>query len=266
LTHAVTVREAAQDQPKASAPRLLVCIPTYDERDNAERLCAEILALALPCKILFLDDASPDGTGEVLDRIADGDDNVKVIHRQAKLGIGSAHRDGIEYAYANGYECLVTMDCDFTHSPADIGRLLEASEGYDLVVGSRYQRLDSLASWNRVRRALTLLAHLLTTRLLHIPGDASGALRLYDLRRIPPRALGCVRSTGYSFFFESLFLLTRSGFSIAEISIALPARTRGHSKLTVWEGLKSGVFLFQLWLASLVHPARLRMPTAHTPN
>lgn len=244
---------------------LLVFIPTYNERDNVERLCNEILALGLSCDILFIDDASPDGTGELIDSLASTHENVQVIHRQGKLGIGSAHKDGIAYAYAHGYLRLVTMDCDFTHSPADIPRMLEASEGHDVVVGSRYEEPGSLDSWNPMRRLLTLFGHLLTTRLLDIPGDASGALRLYNLSRIPRDVLACVRSNSYSFFFESLFILTKNGFSIGEIPILLPARTYGHSKMTAREALRSGSFLVQLWLQAVADPARFRVLSREAP-
>ena len=153
---------------------------------------------------------------------------------RAKLGIGSAHQDGIHYAYEHGYDTLVTMDCDFTHQPADVQRLLEVAQasGTAVAIGSRYMERDSLPGWNLMRRSLTHLGHFLTTNLLRLPQDATGALRVYQLRAIPRELWTRVRSPGYAFFFESLFVLHRNGFAIQEMPIALPARTYGSSKMS----------------------------------
>jgi dolichol-phosphate mannosyltransferase len=245
--------------------KLLVFIPTYNERGNVDKICREVLGLALPCDILFMDDGSPDGTGELLDRLAAEHPQVHVIHRPAKLGIGSAHKEGIAYAYAQGYEQLVTMDCDFTHNPGDIPRMLAVAAGCNVVVGSRYKEAGSLPAWNPLRKFLTNLGHLLTTRLLGIPGDASGALRLYNLTKIDPNVFTYVRSMSYSFFFESLLILTRNGYTIHEIPIVLPARTYGHSKMTALDALRSGRFLLQLWLQDKADPARFRVPRRNAP-
>src|SRR5436305_15290576 len=102
------------------ARRILIFIPTYNERENVERIHADIRALGLDADVLFMDDNSADGTGDALDRTTAADPRTKVIHRSGKLGIGSAHVEGITYAYNSGYDTLVTMDCDFTHSPKDI--------------------------------------------------------------------------------------------------------------------------------------------------
>ena len=121
-----------------NSSKLLIFIPTYNEADNAERLCRELSALNLGADILFCDDGSPDGTGAIVDRLAQEYPRVQAMHREGKLGIGSAHRDGIRYAYAHGYETLITMDCDFTHQPADVQRLLALahSSGRAVAIGS----------------------------------------------------------------------------------------------------------------------------------
>lgn len=245
--------------------KTLIFVPTFNERHNVERMVAELLSLDTDADILFMDDDSPDGTGDILDTIAAREPRLSVVHRSGKLGIGSAHLDGIRQAYALGYERLVTLDCDFTHKPADVMRLIAHSEGADVTAGSRYLASNSLPGWNVIRRSLTGLGHFLTLHLLRIPFDATGALRAYDLRKIPSELFELVRARGYGFFFESMFLLVRNGHSVRELPIVLPARTYGSSKMTVKETLRSGTRLLSLWRESIMNPERFdvarRLPT-----
>jgi dolichol-phosphate mannosyltransferase len=240
-------------------PRTLIFIPTYNERDNVENMAGQILALGLDADLLFMDDDSPDGTGEILDRLAAGHPRLSIIHRVGKLGIGSAHLDGIRWAFDHGYERLITMDCDFTHTPANVLTLIQSSDGYDVTVGSRYMRENSLPGWNLMRKSLTGLGHFLTTNLLGIPFDATGALRAYDLRRIPRELFERVTASGYAFFFESMYMLVRNNFSVKEFPIVLSARTYGSSKMTVQETLRSGAKLLSVWVAGVAHPSRFRV-------
>jgi len=204
------------------SPKLLIFIPTYNEVENARRLCRELSALQLGADILFCDDGSPDGTGEVVDELAQEFSHVRAIHRPGSSGSAALIRKASRYAYAQGYETLVTMDCDFTHQPADVERLLAVahSSGKSVAIGSRYMKRDSLPGWNPMRRSLTYLGHFLTVNLLQLPQDATGALRVYRLGAIPRELFDRVRSCGYSFFFESLFVLHRNGFAIEEMPIA----------------------------------------------
>lgn len=245
-------------------PRTLIFIPTYNERDNAENMVRQIFDLGLDADLLFMDDNSPDGTGDVLDHLAAALPRMWVLHRAGKLGIGSAHLDGIRWAYDHGYERLITLDCDFTHTPADVARLMVLTEGNDLVAGSRYMQENSLPGWNVMRKSLTGLGHFMTKQLLGIEFDATGALRGYDLRRIPRELFDLVRARGYAFFFESMFLIVRNGFSVKEFPIVLPARTYGSSKMTLAEASRSGRQLLALWGASTANPARFRMTRAFT--
>jgi dolichol-phosphate mannosyltransferase len=237
----------------------LIFVPTYNERENVREMFTQLVALGLECSFLFLDDHSPDGTGEVLDELARTHKNLHVIHRPGKLGIGSAHLDGILWAYDHGYARLITMDCDFTHSPADIPRLLEHASRYDVVVGSRYLEKNSLPGWNAFRRILTSFGHFLTSRFLGIQYDATGALRVYNLAAIPRALFTRVSSRGYAFFFESLFLIVRNGFSVGEIPIVLPARTYGHSKMSVREAARSALRIVRLSVSARRRPGRIRV-------
>jgi len=239
------------------AQRILIFIPTYNEKDNVESIIAEILSLHINnADLLFIDDNSTDGTGDILDRIAKEKTILHVIHRLGKLGIGSAHKDGIAYAYKNNYDLLVTMDADFTHSPSYIPKLLEKGDTHDIVVTSRYMEKDSLADWNLFRKTLTLFGHILTKYLLGLQYDASGAFRLYNLNTINEKAFNKVLSNGYSFFFESLFILNFNKYSIFEIPIILSARTYGSSKMKISDAFTSVKFLLIMFLKKIVTPSK----------
>lgn len=237
----------------------LIFIPTYDESENVGPMLEQLLALPLNADIVFCDDNSPDGTGQKLDELAKTQPRLKVMHRTGKLGIGSAHLDGIAAAYEGGYRRLVTMDCDFTHSPSDIPALLEAAENADVVAGSRFEKADSLPGWTLVRRSLTHLGHAMTRNLLGVTGDATGAFRVYRLDRIPRRLFSLITERGYAFFFQSMFIFAENGLSVVNVPIVLPARTYGHSKMNLVEVRRSVEQLVKLSLARAANPAQFRM-------
>ena len=237
------------------ATKRLIFVPTYNEIDNAPRMVEALSVLPLDSDLLFMDDCSPDGTGEALDALAASFPRLTVLHRSDKLGIGSAHAEGIAWAYDHAYDLLITLDCDFTHKPTDVLRVVDALSGHDLATGSRYMEPDSLPEWNILRRSLTSFGHFLTRRLLAIPYDATGALRAYDLRRIRRDVFEKIEAKGYGFFFESMYVLTRHGYTVGEFAIVLPARTYGSSKMTLRETMRSGAQLLNLWGKSLVRPS-----------
>jgi dolichol-phosphate mannosyltransferase len=221
----------------------LIFIPTYNERENVEPLTEAILEQGLDCDLLFLDDDSPDGTGSLLDKLAERHPRITVLHREGKAGIGSAHQAGIAWAYEHGYERLITMDSDFAHPPEYLPKLLEATgEGASVVVGS-----------------LTHLGHAVTVALLGMPYDATTAFRFYRLSDIPQETFALVRSQGYSFFFESLFVLHVNRFPIRQIPMHLPGRTFGASKMDSREVATSVRFLILLLGRKLLTPRRLRI-------
>lgn len=239
--------------------KTLIFIPTYNESENVERLYEGIIALGLELDVLFIDDNSPDGTGEVLNQLANKYANVRVVHRDKKLGIGNAHKDGIKWAYDNKYTILITMDCDFTHPPGYIPVIINNAENYDIVIGSRYLYKNSLHGWNLLRKTLTLFGHFMTKYLLKIKFDATGAFRLYRLDRIPEYAFNMVCSTGYSFFFESIYILNLNKFSIKEIPIKLPPRTYGHSKMKFKDAWHSFIFLFTIYLTTFLNKKKYEL-------
>jgi dolichol-phosphate mannosyltransferase len=228
--------------------RTLVMVPTYNELENVNFVIESIFFLGADLDLLFVDDNSPDGTGQLLDQLALTHPRLKVLHRPGKQGIGSAHKAGIRWAYENGYERLVTMDSDLSHSPRDVLRLLsKGEEGADVVVGSRFLAPNGLKDWAWIRKLLTHLGHFLTTYTLKLPQDCTNAFRLYRIDRIPFGVFEMVKSPGYSFMFESLHCLNINGFSISQISIELPARTYGHSKMKLADIIYSVKTLGKLW-------------------
>ncbi|MDY6905769.1 MAG: glycosyltransferase [Thermodesulfobacteriota bacterium] len=216
----------------------LIFIPTYNEAGNVHQLVAEISALGLDLDILFIDDGSPDGTGDILDDLAGKMKNLKVIHRSGRSGVGSAHLTAVHYAWKNGYERLVTMDGDLTHSPGDIPRLLAKGGEYDVVIASRFAGSRSSDMQGLGRRLLSRIGHMATRWVLGLPYDASSAFRLYALKQIPPGVLASICTTGYAFFFESLFLLARNRARIGEVPVSILPRQGGDSKMSMVEAAR----------------------------
>lgn len=245
---------------------LLIFIPTYNERENVGPILEQVLALGLAADVLFVDDNSPDGTGQLLDQLAEQHPNVFVQHRSGKLGIGSAHAAGINWAYNQGYRLLLTMDCDFTHSPEYIRDFLAKAGLADIVVGSRYMQKKSLGTWNAYRRVLTRLGHFATGVFLRMPFDATGAFRLYRLDRISRYFLDSVHSRGYSFFFESLYVLHLNGYRVAEIPTHLPARVYGHSKMNWNDAIHSLSHLLHTYFTTLFNRERFEIAEPFRPE
>lgn len=231
------------------APDTLVVLPTYDEAANLARLVDELRACDPRLDLLIVDDASPDGTGRIADELAARLPRIEVVHRAGKLGLGSAHILGMRRADTRGYRTVVTMDCDYTHLPRDVARLVAALDGEraDLAVGSRYVDSGSMADWPLPRRIITRTAHFCTRRLLGIPGDATSGFRAYRveaLRRVP---YADVRGDGYSFIFELLFVCLGAGLKVIEVPVRTPIRQAGESKISRLEIVRAVATLARLW-------------------
>jgi dolichol-phosphate mannosyltransferase len=231
------------------AKSVLFFIPTYNESENVKIIYRLIKAIVIPqpFDILFIDDNSPDGTGNILEEMKLNDSSLHVVHRKGKSGIGSAHKTGINWAYENGYEYLITLDCDLTHTPDDAIKFLAEIKTADVVIGSRYMEQGSLSTWSFTRKLLTRFGHFLTVHLLGMPYDASGAFRLYNVGRIKKAIFDKVESNSYSFFFESLLVLHLNSIRIKEVPIHLPKRTYGNSKMRFGDLVTSVRFLFKMF-------------------
>ena len=165
----------------------LIIIPTYNEVENLELLVRKIHGFDSDSSILIIEDNSPDGTGDVADRLKETLPQLEVIHRSGKLGLGTAHVLGLNYARDHGYDTALTMDCDFTHKPEDIPRLKKALEtgSFDIVVGSRFIHQNGVATWPWLRRLITYTSHTATTVLLGLKMDATNSFSLFRVDRIP---------------------------------------------------------------------------------
>ena len=214
-----------------SGARTLLVIPTYNEAGNIERLLREIQAQGLGLDLLVIDDRSPDGTGQLVDRLAAGLP-LTVIHREGKLGIGSAHKRGFAYAQEHGYTQVLTMDADFAHDPSYLRRVLAHAGSAEVVVGSRYMPGGGLRGWSAIRLIITHTAHWCTTHLLGLPFDCTGGFRLYRVSVFERFDYQGIQSDGYAFLIEMLYHLARVGCSIREVPITITSRHRGVSKIS----------------------------------
>ena len=224
----------------------LIFIPTYNESRNVVKLYKHIKDIGIEVDVLFLDDNSPDGTGEILEKLRQEDDGLFIIHRKDKLGIGSAHKDGITWAYDNNYKILITMDSDYSHTPDDIEKFLKISENNDLIVGTRFAKKDGMGELALVRQLMSLIAHFMTKYLLKVPYDCTNGFRLYRLDKIPQNLFEEVKSHSYSFFFESLFIIHNRKFKVEEIAIKLGSRAYGDSNMSTNDVLLSIKTLLKL--------------------
>ena len=241
---------------------ILVFLPTYNEAGHVEEMRRRIQATGLPLDIMFLDDNSTDGTGEVIDMFAAEDETVLAVHRPGKEGIGGAHLEGIRRAYEGGYRILITMDSDLVHKPEDIPAFLAASEAADVVIGTRFEMKSSLDEWNLFRKVLTHLGHMLTRLLLRHNYDATGAFRVYRLDRIDRRLFDLIQARDYEFFFTSLTILHLNDYPIAEIAIELPGRVYGHSKMELRHMTKSVLLMVTLGLKRVFARHRLLLASS----
>ena len=230
--------------------KTLLVIPTYNEAGNIERLLREIAAQGLALDLLVIDDHSPDGTGAILDRLA-GELPLRVIHRDGKLGLGSAHERGFDEARALGYTHALTMDADFAHDPSYLQAMLARAGEADVIVGSRYIAGGGLRGWSLIRLLITHAAHWCTTHLLGLPYDCTGGFRLYDLSVFDRFDYHEIRSDGYAFLVEMLYHLRRVGCSVREVPITITSRHSGTSKISRVEILNAVKTLLGLSLHRL---------------
>jgi len=221
----------------------IVFIPTYNERKNISILIKKILNLELSFDILIIDDNSQDGTRNIIDKLKKKKKNIYTIYRNQKLGIGSAHKEAFKWCYKKKYKIIISMDGDGTHDPKYIPYLLKKSEHYDIISTTRFKKKKSLKDWPKWRIILTKLRHVVLVNLLTLEFDASGAFRLINSTKVKLRHLLKAKNNSYSFFWESLFILKYSKYSIHEIPISLNARKSGSSKMSAMDILDALSYL-----------------------
>jgi dolichol-phosphate mannosyltransferase len=216
-------------------PRAVLCLPTYNERENLEAMI-EALGGVLDTsrdRVLVIDDRSPDGTGEIADRLATEHAWVSVLHRETKEGIGPAYIAGFRWALAEGAELVLEMDCDFSHDPADVPRLIEAAGDADLVLGSRYAPGGGTANWGLVRRIVSRGGCLYAQVFLGLRvRDLTGGFKCFRREALEAIDLGALSAHGYAFQIEATYRVKRAGLRIVEVPITFVERRAGASKMT----------------------------------
>jgi dolichol-phosphate mannosyltransferase len=207
-----------------------VCLPTYNERENVERMVRSLHALGV--QVLVIDDNSPDGTGDLADGLADELEGVAVLHRPQKDGLGPAYIAGFRRALADGAELILEMDCDFSHNPADVPRLLAAAEDADLVLASRYVKGGGTENWGLLRRFISRGGSLYAQVLLGVRvRDLTGGFKCYRRGVLEALPLDEIHSRGYAFQIETTYRALRMGFTVREIPITFVDRLEGGSKM-----------------------------------
>lgn len=231
----------------------MVVIPTYNERGNIEKIIPQILAQDEGIHILVVDDNSPDGTGEITDRLASANSRIHVLHRRGKLGLGSAYREGFRYALEQGASNIVEMDADFSHDPAMLPVFLEKMQSFDMVVGSRYLNGVSVVNWPLRRLMLSYFASVYTRIITGLKlSDCTSGFKCFRREVLQAIDLTKVRSDGYSFQIEMNYRCHEKGFRIGEVPIIFIDRHAGTSKMSRQIVIEAVVMVWKLKIGSIL--------------
>ncbi|HVD66721.1 MAG TPA: polyprenol monophosphomannose synthase [Gaiellaceae bacterium] len=217
--------------------RLVICLPTYNERANLEPLVRRLGDLFaerdLDARVLVIDDSSPDGTGEIADRLSDELPFLSVLHRSRKEGLGPAYIAGFRWALENGADLILQMDADFSHDPADVPTLLAATESADLALGSRYVEGGGTENWGRGRQRISRFGSFYARAILGVSvRDLTGGFKCWRREALAALPLDRVRTKGYAFQIETTYRALVAGFRVAEVPIVFAERRSGGSKMT----------------------------------
>jgi dolichol-phosphate mannosyltransferase len=227
-----------------------VCLPTYNERENLEPMLRALGEHGV--HVLVIDDNSPDGTGQLAERLARDLDYVDVLHRPRKEGLGPAYIAGFRRALADGAERILEMDCDFSHDPNDVPRLIAATDDADLALGSRYVEGGEVGNWGAIRRAVSAAGSLYARLLLSVPiSDLTGGFKCYRAEVLKAIHLDAIHSKGYAFQIETTYRALRAGFRVVEVPIKFIDREAGGSKMN------GAIVLEAIWRVPLLRLAAL---------
>lgn len=215
-------------------PDVWVILPTYNEAENLERIVGDVLEhLPESRRVLIVDDNSPDGTGEIADRLAAADESIGVLHRERKEGLGPAYLAGFRVALAGGAERIIEMDADFSHDPSFLPRLIEATERADLAIGSRYVPGGGITDWGPMRRFISRGGSAYARAALGVPvRDLTGGFKCFRRIVLETIQLDTIEARGYAFQVETTYRAIRAGFRVVEVPIVFKDRTDGTSKMS----------------------------------
>ena len=227
-------------------PQTLIFTATFNEKENVSNLVNQINSISNDIDILIIDDNSPDGTGEVLNNLMNNHKNLKVIHRENKSGLDTAHKLGFKYAKDKNYEKLITMDADLSHEPKEIPKILEVLNKEAFVIGSRYIK-GGTCEMSFFRSIISIVGNKIIKNFLKIKcNEFTTSYRGFNLNKLKNFDLKFVKSKGYSFFMETIFRLNQYGFRINEIPIQFRNRAQGKSKIPKLEIFRTLKNLFLL--------------------
>ena len=224
--------------------KTIIIIPTLNERKNIISLIKKIIKINNKFDLLFVDDNSKDGTRDEIISINKKNKKIKFIFRKKKYGVGSAHKEGLTYAYKNKYNIAITMDGDGTHNPKYIPQLIKNLKNYPIIITNRFLSVNSLRDWPLYRKFLTMIRYYLINFMLNISYDTSGAYRCYDLKKVKIKDILLAKDNGYSFFWESTYILHIKNYKINEIPVDLPFRKLGSSKMQFKDIFSALFYLF----------------------
>jgi dolichol-phosphate mannosyltransferase len=221
------------DRPRDPVGRVAVIIPTYNERGNLEPITARLRTAVPDADLLVVDDNSPDGTGEIADKLAAGDPHVHVLHRPGKGGLGAAYIAGFGWAMEQGYDVLVEFDADGSHQPEQLPSLISALDRADLVIGSRWVPGGTVQNWPKSREVLSRGGNTYARLMLGIKvRDATAGFRAYRASALRTIGIAEVQSQGYCFQIDLVLRILRAGLTVTEVPITFIERTEGTSKMS----------------------------------
>lgn len=213
--------------------KIIIIIPTYNEIENIEVLLGVLRNKYPNYDVLIVDDNSPDGTWEYVQKKSESDSKIHLIKRAGKLGLGTAYVEGFKYAIENGFDAVVQMDADFSHDPEKIEVLVKELDNYDLVIGSRYIQGVNVVNWPMSRLLLSYFANIYTKIITGLPiNDATGGFKAIRIEVLKAINLGSIRSNGYAFQIEINFKAWKKGFKLKEVPIVFVDRVEGSSKMS----------------------------------
>ena len=231
--------------------KTLIIVPTLNEQKNIPVLYKKLSKTNINFDLLFVDDHSIDGSQEIIKKLAKKNKKVKYIFRPKKMGVGSAHKDAFKWAYKKKYQVLISIDADGTHDPKFIKLFINKLKSHDIVISNRFMKPNLLQDWPLLRIWLTFLRHLAIRILLSIPYDSSGAFRCINCKKVSLSDLILAKDNGYSYFWESIFILHQKKYKIIQLPVPLPFRQVGKSKISFKDIFFAIYYLFIVFLKKI---------------